>query len=208
MLASSCVRPCAVLDGVDAGDNRVAQAIAAVVVGHDLHMVLVCLVDNRLQFFERQGGLHFQLTFRREGIGASRIGLDMRRTVLDLCANHGACRFRPAWLVRGESDSVGRDRKPGSDHVTAVDGVANGDVAVAVAVAARVAHRGKARDHAVVRPCGRDQADIQCRLILLRGTLEDVAMSVDKARHHRGLTQIDHPGARGNSDPPLRDRRR
>src|SRR6185503_9366089 len=29
-------------------------------------------------------------------------------------------------------------------------------------------------------------------------------MPVDKAGHHRGPTQIDHPGARGNGDPPLR----
>ena len=90
------------LDGVAAGDDRVALSFAAVHVAARLVAEAMRLVDERLQHGQRIGHLVLHLAVRREGIVAGGEELDPVGAVLDLLAD------RRAGVVHRSHDRAGQ----------------------------------------------------------------------------------------------------
>jgi hypothetical protein len=84
-----------------------------------------------------------------------------------------------------------------------VDGVADVDIAVAIAVGAHVARRREAGLQVGLQVLHGDERRGLPRHAGTR-RVEHVRMGVDHSRQHRRLAEIDHPGAGGNLELRLR----
>ncbi len=170
------------------------------------------LIDQRLQDRHGIGQDVFRLAIGREGIGAGREELDPVRAMFDLIANRGA-RFLDIVndgvrngvhrlvriLRRSPIDAASRDLLPRSVDESCVDGVADIDIGIAIAVAAHVADRREAGAQIVLRVLdGEEKRSFPRHFRIRRALVEHMRVGVDQARHHGGLAEIDDLGARGN----------
>ena len=104
---------------------------------------------------------------------------------------------------RSPHDPASRDPVSRPVDKALIDGVADIDVAIAIAVRAHVARRGKARPQIGLKVLQGDKRRGLPRHAGLR-RVEHVGVGVDQAGQHRRLAEIDHLRARGNFNLALR----
>jgi hypothetical protein len=150
------------------------------------------------------------------GIGAAGIELDPIDAALDVLAHRRArivLRVHPRahQRIRGRGcggcatpgNGAARYLEPRTIDAALVDGVADVDVGVAVAVRAHVARRGEARVQVGLQVMDRNEGRGLPRHAGL-GIVEHVGVGVDQAGQDGGLAEIDHARIRRNPDLRLR----
>ncbi len=115
----------------------------------------------------------------------------------------GFGRHRRVRRCGAPGDAAARHLKPGTVDVALIDGVANVDVGVAVAVRAHVARRREAGLQVGLEIVDRDEHR-PFRRHARRAVVEHVGVRVDQAGQDRRLTQVDHLSSGRNLDLRLR----
>ena len=159
MAISPVVEILAMFDGVPAAcGNAVAQAFATeCVAGHAAMVMAMRLVDDGFDFGKRKRRIDPQFSCGAERIVCRRKDFDPVRAIMNLFADSAAsvigsrdgfvaARYGDSWEADGRhdgADSLGGDLEARAREVTAIDGVAHVDIAVAFAVGAQVTRAGK-----------------------------------------------------------------